>query len=156
MKDIKSILVPLTLTKDSKNILGYAASLADKFDARLTVLHVLREPKMDLSEIDYESGFLLKIKEHQEKEMRDELEKLLSEDYLKKYDTSFELIWGQPFLEIVNKAKNISADMIVMGTHGRTGLSHVLLGSVAEKVLRLAPCPVMIIRGKDYKFEPLS
>ena len=151
MEDIKNILVPLTLTKASKNILDYAVSLADKFKAKLTVLHVLREPKMDLSEIDYESGFLQKIKEHQEKEMRNELEKLIAEECSKKYNISYELKWGQPYVEIVNKAKSINADIIVMGTHGRTGLSHVLL----EKVLRLAPCPVMIIRSKDYKFEPL-
>lgn len=155
MEDIKNILVPLTLTKASKNILDYAVSLADKFNAKLTVLHVLREPKMDLSEIDYESGFLQKVKEHQEKEMRDELERLITKECSKKYNISYEMKWGQPYVEIVNKAKSINADIIIMGTHGRTGLSHVLLGSVAEKVLRLAPCPVMIIRSKDYKFEPL-
>ena len=63
--------------------------------------------------------------------------------------------WGQPYVEIVNEAKRLNTDLIIMGTHGRTGLSHVLIGSVAEKVLRLAPCPVMVLRSKKYKYEPL-
>ena len=147
MESVKNILVPLTLTKDSKNILDYATSIAEKFDAKITVFHVLREQKVDLSEIDYESGFLEKIKKHQEEEIKDELKKFITDELVKKYNITTEIKWGQPFLEIVNKAKKINADLIVMGTHGRTGLSHVLLGSVAEKVLRLAPCPVLVTRG---------
>jgi len=155
MENIENILVPLTVNKDSKNILDHAISIAEKFNAKIVVFHVLREPKMDLSEINYESGFLQKIKKQQEEEVERELRSLIPEEYYEKYNLSTEMTSGQPFLEIVNKAKSLNADLIVMGTHGRSGLSHVLLGSVAEKVLRLAPCPVMIIRSKDYKFEPI-
>lgn len=155
MENIKNILVPLTITKDSKNILDHAISIAEKFKAKIVILHVLREPKMDLSEIDYESGFLQKIKKHQEEEVEREFKSLIPEEYYEKYNLSTEITSGQPFVEIVKKAKSLNANLIVMGTHGRSGLSHVLLGSVAEKVLRLAPCPVMIIRRKDYKFEPI-
>lgn len=155
MENIENILVPLTVNKDSKNILDHAISIAEKFNAKIVVFHVLREPKMDLSEINYESGFLQKIKKQQEEEVKRELRSLIPEEYYEKYNLSTEMTSGQPFLEIVNKAKSLNADLIVMGTHGRSGLSHVLLGSVAEKVLRLAPCPVMIIRSKDYKFEPI-
>jgi universal stress protein A len=155
MENIENILVPLTVNKDSKNILDHAISIAEKFNAKIVVFHVLREPKMDLSEINYESGFLQKIRKQQEEEVERELRSLIPEEYYEKYNLSTEMTSGQPFLEIVNKAKSLNADLIVMGTHGRSGLSHVLLGSVAEKVLRLAPCPVMIIRSKDYKFEPI-
>lgn len=155
MENIENILVPLTVNKDSKNILDHAISIAEKFNAKIVVFHVLREPKMDLSEINYESGFLQKIKKQQEEEVEKEFRSLIPEEYYEKYNLSTEMTSGQPFLEIVNKAKSLNADLIVMGTHGRSGLSHVLLGSFAEKVLRLAPCPVMIIRSKDYKFEPI-
>ena len=55
---------------------------------------------------------------------------------------------GNPFLEILKAAGEIQADLIVMGTHGRTGLAHVLMGSVAERVVRKAPCPVLTVRAK--------
>jgi nucleotide-binding universal stress UspA family protein len=60
---------------------------------------------------------------------------------------------GAPFLEIINMAQSEGADLIVMGTHGRTGLSHVLMGSVAERVVNKAPCPVLTIRHPDRKFK---
>ncbi|RME00402.1 MAG: universal stress protein, partial [Deltaproteobacteria bacterium] len=60
-----------------------------------------------------------------------------------------------PFIEIVRFSREISADLIVMGTHGRTGIAHILIGSVAEKVVRKAQCPVMTVKGKDFVFEPV-
>ncbi|HUU50975.1 MAG TPA: universal stress protein [Nitrospinota bacterium] len=126
MENIENILVSLTVTKDSKNILDHAISIAEKFNAKIVVFHVLREPKMDLSEINYESGFLQKIKKQQEEEVERELRSLIPEEYYEKYNLSTEMTSGQPFLEIVNKAKSLNADLIVMGTHGRSGLSHVL------------------------------
>jgi universal stress protein A len=60
---------------------------------------------------------------------------------------------GAPFLEIINAAQGEAADLIVMGTHGRTGLAHVLMGSVAERVVNKAPCPVLTVRHPDRKFK---
>ena len=60
---------------------------------------------------------------------------------------------GLPFMEIIKAAKEQKADMIVMGTHGRTGLEHVLMGSVAEKVVRRAPCPVLTVKHPDHEFK---
>jgi nucleotide-binding universal stress UspA family protein len=56
------------------------------------------------------------------------------------------VVHGIPFQEILDTAKKQQVDLIIMGTHGRTGLQHVLMGSVAEKVVRLAPCPVLVVR----------
>jgi nucleotide-binding universal stress UspA family protein len=60
---------------------------------------------------------------------------------------------GSPFLEIITTAQSEGADLIVLGTHGRSGLAHVLLGSVAERVVRKSPCPVLTIRHPDRKFK---
>lgn len=75
-----------------------------------------------------------------------------------KYDNdqitiALEIAEGKPFIEIIKAAKNYDVDLIVMGTHGRTGLQHMLIGSVAEKVVRKAPCPVLTVKHPDYEFE---
>lgn len=59
------------------------------------------------------------------------------------------VLHGSPFLEIIKLAKSEAADLIVVGTHGRTGLKHMLIGSVAERVVRKAPCPVLVVRGDE-------
>lgn len=71
----------------------------------------------------------------------------------KKISVAASIDEGKPFVEIIKAAKNYNADLIVMGTHGRTGLRQTLIGSVAEKVVRKAPCPVMTVKHPDYKFE---
>ncbi|RMF87095.1 MAG: universal stress protein, partial [Nitrospinota bacterium] len=63
---------------------------------------------------------------------------------------------GKAYEEIIETAKSHDVDLIVMGTHGRTGLAYVLLGSVAEKVVRLAPCPVLTVKHPEHKFESLQ
>ena len=63
------------------------------------------------------------------------------------------VIHGTPFLEIVRLAREEEIDLIVMGTHGRTGLQQILIGSVAEKVVRKAPCPVLVVRAKGTQFQ---
>src|SRR5262249_43964504 len=60
---------------------------------------------------------------------------------------------GSPFLEILHTAQAEGSDLIVLGTHGRTGIAHVLMGSVAERVVQKAPCPVLTIRHPDRKFK---
>ena len=63
-----------------------------------------------------------------------------------------ELVTGSPFLQVVRMARKEGVDLIVMGTHGRTGLAHVLMGSVAEKVVRKAPCPVLTVKHPEHEF----
>ena len=71
-----------------------------------------------------------------------------------KVDTiSGNVVVGIPFMEIIHAAKELNSDMIIMGTHGRTGLQHVLMGSVAEKVVRRAPCPVLTVKHPDHEFK---
>ena len=63
------------------------------------------------------------------------------------------VLHGSPFVSIARIAKEEDVDIIVMGTHGRSGLKHILIGSVAEKVVRKSPCPVLVVRPPDARFE---
>ena len=153
MKEAKNILVPLDLSKDSKVILHYAVSLSKKLKAKATVFHVLEKPRVDLSEINFESGFLKDLRKHHEEEAERGLKALMPDEYRKENNIKTDIRWGEPSVEIINEAERMKTDLIIMGTHGRTGLSHMLLGSVAEKVLRLAPCPVTVVKNKKNRFE---
>ena len=146
MIKIKKILYPTDFSEPSKLALEYAAALAKQFDAELEILHIMFDetqvvsfylPQVTMQSLsaDIETG-----SEKQLTEFIDDQAVLKGVKYTK------HLIKGTPFLEIIKRAEEISADMIVLGTHGRTGLDHVLFGSTAEKVVRKAPCPVFTVR----------
>ena len=154
MAEIKKILFATDFSENSKWALTYALSFAQKFDARLYILHVIQQPSYPLgmyAEIYFDAmdKFKRNISEVTAKEMKN-----LCEVELKGL-TNYEslIINGIPFIEIIRTAKEKEADLIVVGTHGRTGLDHVLFGSTAEKVVRKASCPVLSVRlpGKEFK-----
>ena len=80
------------------------------------------------------------------------LERVIKEEKLQKFNVTAEVREGTPFYEIIQFAKENDIDLIVMGTHGHTGLAHLLMGSVAEKVVRKAPCPVLTVRHPEHEF----
>ena len=80
------------------------------------------------------------------------LDQLLDQDWAQGKKIVKSTRQGPPFLEIIRYAKENEIDLIVLGTHGRTGLAHVLLGSVAEKVVRKASCPVLTVRSDEHQF----
>jgi nucleotide-binding universal stress UspA family protein len=84
--------------------------------------------------------------------VRDALERLVKENQLERFKVHREVREGSPFYEIIQHAKEKNVDLIVMGTHGHSGLAHVLLGSVTEKVVRKSPCPVLTIRHPEHEF----
>ena len=133
MKEFRNILVATDFSESSDLAFNYALSLARKFEARLLIVHVINEPVEKLEE-EIEEG----AQKMMEKFCRSHLR-----DY-ENYD-SF-IVPGIPYDEIIKKAGEENADLIVIGTHGRTGLDHVLFGSTAEKVVRKSPIPVMTIR----------
>ena len=154
MADITKILFATDFSENSRYALTYALSFARQYDASLYILHVIQQPSYPLgmyAEISFDAmdKFNKNISEAVEKEMHDLREKDLQG--LKKYECT--VVHGTPFLEILRTAKEKEVDMIVVGTHGRTGLDHVLFGSTAEKVVRRAPCPVLSVRlpGKEFK-----
>jgi universal stress protein A len=92
------------------------------------------------------------IKEKMEKEAHEQLKSLMSE-VKSRTEVEAEVREGKAFVEIIKLAREKDIDLVVMGSHGRTGLPHLLIGSVAEKVTRKTPCPVLIVKDKGSKFE---
>lgn len=145
MKDFKTILVAVDFSQSSEYAFQYALSLAKKYDGRLVIIHVVNEPAafrtLYVPHISFE-----KLDQEIEESAQKMIEKFCRtqiNDY-SKYE-SF-VVSGIPNDEIIKKAQEQSVDLIVMGTHGRTGIDHVLFGSTAEKVVRKSPVPVMTVR----------
>lgn len=144
----KAILFATDFSPSSEHAFKYALSLARKFESRLGIIHVINEPvdlrgfyvphiSFDQLELEIEQGAL--------KMMRDFCARN-AEDY---QGVEQFVVPGIPYDEIIKKAAELAADLIVVGTHGRTGLDHVLFGSTAEKVVRKSPVPVMTIRIQE-------
>jgi nucleotide-binding universal stress UspA family protein len=135
---LKRILVPTDFSEASDAALKYGIGLAQTFGARLYLLHVPGE-----TGVNFEADFPMVQFENA---TRERLETLVSPRDLITLRPEYALRLGAPSDEIVRYAGSRDIDLIVMGTHGRSGVSHVLMGSVAEKVVRAAPCPVLTVR----------
>ena len=147
----KKILCPVDFSQFTQDVINYAVDLAKKYGAELHVLHVV--PNMTYF-TPYESFLTPENLVVIEKNIQDEVEKKFTR--LLKHDdvpTKRAIRTGAPFVEIIDYAKTESIDLIVMGTHGHSGLEHILIGNVAEKVVRKSPCPVMTIRPKGKEFK---
>ena len=149
MITIKRILVPTDFSDQGKTALMYAVAFADQFGAAVDLLHVM-EPVPPGALLSHISLNDLKKSMHEEAEKH--LEELNSEwqDYA--FPVKKIIVEGHPFVEIIKHAKESGADVIIMGTHGRGAIAHMLLGSVAEKVVRKAPCPVLTVRHPEHEF----
>jgi nucleotide-binding universal stress UspA family protein len=150
------ILAPTDFSDDSQLALTYVTELAQKFSSEVIVIHVDQPlaPVMigDLSP-GFDVGTVNRIAEEQRLAALKELDQVtarLRETGIKARSL---MRVGAPFLEIINAAQSESTDLVVMATHGRSGLAHVLMGSVAERVVNKAPCPVLTIRHPDRKFK---
>lgn len=152
MREIRKILVPTDFSVHAEAAADFAVDLAEKFEADVFFLHVYDYPTYVLPDgallpaADVVTGMMADIAERFERIRARYAERGLR--------LSTETRQGVPLPEIVKYAKEISADLIVMGTHGRTGLEHFLIGSVAEKVVRKAPCPVLTVRPPAFAFKP--
>lgn len=152
MIELNRILLPTDFSEYSKPAVDYACALADKFGAELHLVHVLQ----DLVATVPEPGLAFPPPGDYMKELQTAaeaaLQKILDPEWEKGKAVVRETRQGPPFVEIIRYARENDIDLIVMGTHGRSGLAHVLLGSVAEKVVRKAGCPVLTVRPSDHQF----
>jgi nucleotide-binding universal stress UspA family protein len=150
--NMKRIVCPVDFSPSSDYALGYALDLARMFEAQLTLLHVVEVPFLPSYAMAGVPDLNIPL-EQIEDGARKGLERLAGECRPKYGRVGTELRTGTAFMEIIAYAREHEVDMIVMGTHGRTGLSHLLIGSVAEKVVRKSPCPVLTIRHPEHRFE---
>jgi len=141
---VQHFLVPIDFSPYAEQALDSAIALAQKLQARVTLLDVIQPPAV----VNVEGGIWPSstFLEDLEAQVTRNLEAYLSRVTAAGLTGEIVVVHGVPFQEILDMAKKRQVDLIIMGTHGSTGLSHVLLGSVAEKVVRLAPCPVLIAR----------
>lgn len=149
---LKRILAPIDFSEASKLALDYSALLAWDFDVKLSILHVVEPPVMPIygtSPVIVREDLMRKHAEESINALC--LERLPDPNLVERILTDI----GAPHLCIVENAKRIDADLIVLATHGYTGLRHLLMGSVAEKVVRHATCPVLTLgekaMGKDWR-----
>jgi nucleotide-binding universal stress UspA family protein len=146
--EIRSILAPTDFSEHAAKAVKYACLLAERLGAELHLLHVLSDivpagPDPMLTPV-LPPEFYVETRQQSEQA----LGKVLEPDWGRPAAVKTCVTWGEPVEEIVTYASEHPIDLIVVATHGRTGLSHVLLGSVAERIVREAPCPVLTIRDR--------
>jgi universal stress protein A len=141
---IQHVLVPIDFSATADQALAYAIALAQQLQARLTLLHVLDLTPLSMG--DAATGIPVTAVHELEIEVQQLLQASLDRVQQAGLQGESLLVEGTPTHTIVETAGEQGVDLIIMGTHGRTGLAHVFLGSVAEHVIRQAPCPVLVTR----------
>jgi universal stress protein A len=143
--EIRRILAPTDFSELSKQGLQSALELAEAFGAKLLLLYVVEPPPYPVEGI-VPSHLGATLLDDLERQATNDLAQMLSETQASNMDVARRVVVGIPYRKIVDVAEEEKIDLIVMTTHGRTGLSHLVMGSVAEKIVRTAPCPVLTIR----------
>ncbi len=154
--DIKKILVPIDFSDYSKSALKYAINFSKNFNSEIILVYVI-EPAIYPPDFSMGQIAIPSVDTEMDKRAAEELETLSKKELPPDMKHKTIIKSGKPFIEIIDTAVEEDVDLIVMATHGHTGVEHILFGSTAEKVVRKAPCPVLTIRdpikGFSYKEE---
>ena len=149
---IKKVLVPIDFSDYSKSALKYAVNFSKLFNAEIILIYVV-EPVIYPPDFSMGQIAMPSLNTEWDERAKDELDKLANSEISTSVKTILKT--GKPFVEIIETAKEENIDLIIIATHGHTGVEHILFGSTAEKVARKAPCPVLTLRepikGYDYK-----
>jgi universal stress protein A len=149
---VERILFPTDFSEPSRSAQAYACALAERFHAELRLLHVLQDVLLMMPEpgsaLSLQQNYLLDLKQQAESA----LDHLLSAESAQAKRVVRATRMGHPATEIIQDAAEHKINLIVIGTHGRSGLRHALLGSVAERVVRQAPCPVLTVHPTGHQF----
>jgi len=150
MMEIKKILFPTDFTEGALAALPYAADLAKSFNAKLYLLHVIYDMSTSTG-LPVAQVPLNAMYEEMQKGAEKELEKVVAEMGVELKNVETHVIRGVPYEEIRKFARENAVDLIVMGTHGRSGFDRIIFGSTAEKVVRKAVCAVLTVRSQKGK-----
>ncbi|MEO8400112.1 MAG: universal stress protein [Ignavibacteriaceae bacterium] len=150
--DIKKVLVPIDFSDYSKGALKYAIDFVKAFNAELILIYVV-EPVIYPPDFSMGQIAMPAVDVEMDKRADEELDSLTKKEIPD--DTKVKKIvkTGKPFVEIIETASEENVDLIIIATHGHTGVEHILFGSTAEKVVRKAPCPVLTLRSPIKGFE---
>ncbi|MBI2620099.1 MAG: universal stress protein [Ignavibacteriales bacterium] len=149
--DLKNILVPIDFSEHSKKALQYAIPFARQFRARISLIYVV-EPTVYPADFSFGQVGFPAIEDELRKRGGEELDDLLRHEIGKRVPAKRAIRTGKAFYEILQYAKEEQVDLIIIATHGHSGLEHALFGSTAEKVVRKAPCPVLVVRSGEREF----
>lgn len=156
MVTIRSILVPTDFSETAASALRCATGLAETFGSALTLLHVVEDAVAKGLSADVGTPAASRLLEDAVREASVQLDRALACPPLNRTGVDRAVVAGEPFESILRYATDHRVDLIVIGTNGRTGLAHMLLGSVAERVVRSSPCPVLTVRTCQHNFDVSS
>jgi universal stress protein A len=148
---IRKIMVPLDFSETSQKALRYARALASFSESRVVLVHVIEPIEMP-AEFGYIPFNPDELTARRREQSLRKLQDMGQEAGLAPYVDSPVVRIGKPWRELVDAASALRCDLVVIGTHGLTGIKHVLLGSVAEQVIRHATCPVLVVRSEERDF----
>ena len=143
--EISKVLVPIDFSDYSKSALKYAVSFVKHFKAKLILVYVV-EPVIYPPDFSMGQIAIPSVDLDIDKRAFEELNKLAELEIPSEIQVLSVVKTGKPFIEIIETAGEQDADLIIIATHGHTGMEHILFGSTAEKVIRKAPCPVLTLR----------
>jgi len=153
MEMIKKILVPIDFSDYSKKALQYTVNFAKHFNSEICLLYVI-EPVIYPADLSMGQMVIPNADVDYGEKAEDELLALAKSEIGDLLSYKILVKTGKPFMEIIDTAKEIDSDLIIISTHGHTGVEHLLFGSTSEKVVRKAPCPVLTMREpiKGFRF----
>ncbi len=151
MVTFREIVVPTDFSEHSLRAIDYSIEIADKFSSHLTLVYVI-EPLLQGADPTWTTVDLGELNKTHKNSAESQMKKIVDERIPK--DVSFDtaVLFGKPFVEILKYAREENADLIVMATHGRGAISHLLMGSTAEKIVRKASCPVLTVKHPKQVF----
>jgi nucleotide-binding universal stress UspA family protein len=149
--ELRRILVPIDFSEHSKNALKYAIPFAQQFKASIDLMYVV-EPTIYPADFSFGQIGFPNVEEELRTHGNEELLKLIKKEIGKKVAARKIVRTGKPFYEISQYAQEEGIDLIIIATHGHSGMEQILFGSTAEKVVRKAPCPVLVVRTGEHEF----
>ncbi len=148
---LQRILVPIDFSEHSKNALKYAIPFAEQFHASIDLIYVV-EPTIYPADFSFGQIGFPNVEEELRSRGSNELENLIRKQIAKRVPARKIVRTGKPFYEINQYAEERNIDLIIIATHGHSGVEHILFGSTAEKVVRKAACPVLVVRTGEHEF----